>query len=160
EGSALRVAATEAVSAVAAVPDEPYYTVNLRNGNFIHFVWVGDLDGDGDFDFVVDRLGDGASVPDKIEAYTNDGVFLWEVNYGSNGLDRDHFYPGASTIDGGDWDGVTVADVNGDGKAGVIAKIADGVTVGDGEVWTHSDNRRQWICVLDGETGARMRYSS
>lgn len=160
EGSALRVAATEAVSAVAAVPDEPYYTVNLRNGNFIHFVWVGDLDGDGDFDFVVDRLGDGASVPDKIEAYTNDGVFLWEVNYGPNSLNRDNFNPGSSTIDVGHWDGVTVADVNGDGKAEVITKIANGVTFGDGEVWTHSDNRRQWICVLDGETGARMRYSS
>ena len=37
---------------------EPCVVIPLSSGNTdqIHFVWVGDLDGDGEYDFVVDRL--------------------------------------------------------------------------------------------------------
>lgn len=147
--------AESGLATVAAV--DPYIAIDLRDGPEIHFVWVGDLDGDGANDYVVDRLETGVGC--AIEAYKSDGTFLWDVDYGPNSANMDTISPGSSAIDVGHWDGVTVADVNGDGKAEVITKIANGVRLGDGEVWTHSDDNRQWIVVLDGQTGARIRYA-
>jgi rhamnogalacturonan endolyase len=144
--------------AVAAVPAIPFFTVNLRDGVEIHFCWVGDLDGDGVNDYVIDRLNWGVGC--KIEAYKSDGTFLWDVDYGPNSANMDNISPGSATIDVGHWDGVTVADITGDGRAEVITKIANGVRLGNGEVWTHADNNRQWIAVLDGPTGARIRYAA
>src|SRR5262245_20821181 len=57
------------------------FTVPIRAGGPIHFVWVGDLNGDGQQDYVVDR---NTTNPQKIEAYTHNGTFLWEVNFGPN----------------------------------------------------------------------------
>ncbi|MFD0475701.1 hypothetical protein ACFQ0B_51420 [Nonomuraea thailandensis] len=52
---------------------EPVVRVPLRPGGRIKFVWVGDLDGDGAYDYVLDRQ----TVPQKLEAYRGDGTFLW-----------------------------------------------------------------------------------
>ncbi len=35
--------------------DAPYYTVPLRDGGSFNHVWVGDFDGDGEYDFLVAR---------------------------------------------------------------------------------------------------------
>nr|BFF25651.1 hypothetical protein GCM10025732_36160 [Glycomyces mayteni] len=59
----------------------------------------------------------------------------------------------------GHWDGVTVYDFNSDGYAEVALKIADGVVFGDGQTWTHADDNRQWIAILDGRTGALRNYA-
>jgi rhamnogalacturonan endolyase len=138
-------------------PARADFTVPIRNGSSIHFVWVGDLNGDGKPDYVVDR---NTSNPQKIEAYTDNGTFLWEVNFGPNSANQDNIEPGSATIDVGHWDGVTVSDLNNDGRAEVIIKIANGVRFGNGEVWTHSDNNRQWIAVLEGSTGRRLNYAA
>ncbi|MBN1516622.1 hypothetical protein JXA32_08630 [Candidatus Sumerlaeota bacterium] len=132
---------------------EPCVVVTLRQGEYIHFTWVGDLDGDGEYDYVVDRMG-GEEKGCKIEAYRRDGAYLWTVDYGPNSKNMNGISPGSATIDVGHWDGVTVYDVNSDGKAEVITKIANGVVFGDGRVWQDDDDNKQWIAVLDGMTGA------
>ncbi len=138
-----------------AAAADPCVVIPIKSGGTIHFVWVGDLDGDGKLDYVVDRC---TTNPQKIEAYKNDGTFMWEVNFGPNSANQDNISPGSATIDVGMWDGVTVGDVNGDGKAEVIIKIANGVKLGDGTTWTNSDNNKQWLAVLNGATGAILKY--
>jgi len=131
---------------------EPAYVVPLRAGTTIHFVWVGDLDGDGEYDFVVDRL-DYTKGNCKIEAYRRDGKFLWQVDYGPNSSNMNNISPGSATIGTGQNDGVTVYDLDMDGKAEVITKIANGVILGDGTKWSNASDTKQWIAVLDGATG-------
>lgn len=130
------------------------FTVPIRNGGAIHFAWVGDLNGDGKMDYLIDRQEN----PQRIEAYTDTGAFMWQVNFGYNSANQDNISPGPSTIDVGHNDGVTVYDLNGDGKAEVIIKIADGVTFGNGVVWTNSNHSKQWLAVLNGATGALLNY--
>jgi hypothetical protein len=142
---------------LTATQAEPCFVVPIKSGVLIHFVWVGDLDGNGTLDYVVDRL-DWTNGGCKIEAYKSDGTYLWTVDFGPNSKNMDNISPGSATIDVGHWDGVTVGDVNGDGKAEVIIKIANGVKFGDGTTWTNSDNNKQWIAVLNGTTGARLKY--
>jgi hypothetical protein len=52
---------------------EPVVRVPLRAGGPVKFVWVGDLDGDGEYDYVLDRQ----TSPQTIEAYRSNGQFLW-----------------------------------------------------------------------------------
>ena len=129
---------------------EPCLVVPLKNGDMIHFVWVGDLNGDGEYDYLVDRLGNGC----KVEAYLNDGTYLWTIDMGPNSLNMDNISPGSSTIDVGHWDGVTVYDMDEDGKAEVMVRTANGVIFGDGKVLESSDNNIQFVSVIDGMTGA------
>lgn len=149
--------ASGAYTLVANAADKPCFTVPLRAGTLIHFVWVGDLDGDGEYDYVVDRLdwnGGGC----KIEAYKRDGTFLWDVDYGPNSVNMDNISPGSAAIDVGNWDGVTVYDLDGDGKSEVITKIANGVRFGDGTTWSNSSDTKQWLGILNGQTGALRSY--
>lgn len=155
--SGVEQAASSTFRLAANAADKPCFTVPLRPGPAIHFAWVGDLDGDGEYDYIVDRLdynGGGC----RIEAYKRDGTFLWDVDYGPNSVNMNNISPGAATIDVGHWDGVTVYDLDQDGKAEVITKIANGVRFGDGNTWTNSSNTRQWMAVLDGQTGALKSY--
>ncbi|ASO20708.1 hypothetical protein FHR81_005523 [Actinoalloteichus hoggarensis] len=131
-------------------PEEPVVRIPLRPGGAVKFAWVGDLDGDGDFDYVIDRQ----TAPQTLEAYTDEGEFLWEVNMGPNSMDQDNIEGGSATINVGHNDGVTVADLDGDGRAEVAVRVADGVVFGDGTTHREQDDVRQSIAVLDGETGA------
>ncbi|MFH8895652.1 hypothetical protein ACH4HG_04500 [Streptomyces coeruleorubidus] len=135
---------------------EPVVRVPLRPGGAVKFVWAGDLDGDGEYDYVVDRQ----TSPQKLEAYSGDGDFLWEVDLGPNSLNQDNIEPGSSAIDLGHWDGVTVYDFDSDGRAEVALRIADGVRFGDGTTWTHENDARQFMAVLDGRTGALRNWSA
>ncbi|CAL9340326.1 Rhamnogalacturonan endolyase YesW [Streptomyces sp. enrichment culture] len=134
---------------------EPVVRVPLRDGGPVKFVWAGDLDGDGEYDYVLDRQ----TSPQTLEAYTSHGEFLWEVDLGPNSVNQNNISPGSSAIDVGHWDGVTVYDFNSDGRAEVALRIANGVTFGDGSTWTHADDDRQFMAVLDGRTGALLNYS-
>ncbi|KAH8781172.1 hypothetical protein F5883DRAFT_685510 [Diaporthe sp. PMI_573] len=130
---------------------EPVVRIPLKSGGTIKFVWVGDLDGDGEYDYVIDRQ----TSPQSIEAYKSDGTFLWEVSLGPNSENQNNIEPGSSTIDVGHWDGVTVFDLDSDGKAEVAVRIANGVVFGDGEKFSDGvDDDHQFIAILDGETGA------
>ncbi len=122
---------------------------------YVHLSWVGDLDGDGEFDFVVDRIpfGEGAA---KVDAYLRDGTFLWRADCGPNSLNRNGIEGGPSVISNGHWDGVTVYDLNNDGKAEVIIKTANNFVFGDGAVLSHSNDVDQFLSVLDGMTGEEL----
>ncbi|MEO3755530.1 hypothetical protein [Streptomyces sp. B6B3] len=135
---------------------EPVVRVPLRDGGPVKFSWVGDLNGDGEYDYVIDRQ----ETRQRLEAYSSDGEFLWEVNMGPNSENQDNIEPGSATIDVGHNDGVTVYDFDSDGRAEVAVKIADGVTFGDGSTWTHSDDNRQFIAILDGQTGALRNWAA
>lgn len=128
-----------------------YVTVPIKDGGTVHFVWVGDFNGDCAYDYLIDRCDEETQ---KLEAYLNDGTYLWTVDMGYNSTDRYQIEPGASTIDVGMWDGVTVYDIDCDGQAEVMVRIADGVTFGDGKVYSNSTTNAQEIAVLDGMTGS------
>lgn len=129
---------------------EPVVRVPLRAGGPIKFVWVGDLDGDGEYDYILDRQ----TSPQKIEAYRRDGTFLWDVDLGPNSQNQDNISPGSSTVNVGHNDGVTVYDFDMDGRAEVAIRISNGVRFGDGRVFSNSNNNNQFIAILDGRTGA------
>lgn len=128
---------------------EPVVRMPLRSGGAVKFLWVGDLDGDGEYDYVVDRQ----TSPQSIEAYRRDGTFLWKVDLGPNSMNQNNIEGGSSTIDVGNWDGVTVYDLDADGRAEVALRVADGVVFGNGTTFTAEPNV-QAVAVLDGMTGA------
>ena len=126
--------------------------IPIREGGTIHFVWVGDFNGDGKYDYLVDRCTDEHQ---KLEAYLHDGTYLWTIDLGVNSENKNNISPGASTIDVGMWDGATVYDMDLDGSADVLLRIADGVTFGDGKQFSNnSGGNGQAIAVIDGMTGA------
>lgn len=135
-------------------PVEPCVVVPLVGGSTdtIHFVWVGDLDGDGEYDFVVDRLN-WEGRPQAVEAYHRSGALLWSVDLGPNSTNTYNIEPGSSCIDVGHWDGVTVYDLDSDGRAEVIVRTADGVTFADGRQVVNANDNIQYISVIDGLTG-------
>ncbi|CAN9143195.1 unnamed protein product [Alternaria alternata] len=135
----------------ADTKQEPLIRVPIRSGDQIKYVWVGDLDGSGEYGYVVDRHG----VQQSFEAYRSNGEFLWEVSMGPNSENQNNIEPGSAAIDVGHWDGLTVYDLDSDGFAEVIVRIANGVVFGDGAIFDEGSNDdEQFIAVLDGQTGA------
>ncbi|WP_243795226.1 hypothetical protein [Saccharopolyspora gloriosae] len=141
---------SEAFTLTADHATEPVVRIPLRDGGDVKFTWVGDLDGDGEFDYVLDRQTERQS----LEAYRNDGTFLWSVDMGPNSENQDNIEGGSAAINVGNWDGVTVRDLDGDGRAEVAVRVANGVVFGDGEEFTAEDDVHQSMAILDGETGA------
>ncbi len=98
------------------------------------FCWPVDLNGDGEMEYVVNRVynhkdmngyeGHGADKlgGDYLEAYTRDGRHLWTVNLGI------HFF-----AFGGQNDGVTVGDFDGDGRGEVCVQVCEGARLWDAE---------------------------
>ncbi|MHB9056943.1 MAG: rhamnogalacturonan lyase, partial [Paludibacteraceae bacterium] len=82
---------------------------------------VADLDGDGEMEIVVHRTGKGydnsqpgIADPPVLQAYKLDGTFLWEINLGINIREGAHYTQ------------FMVYDLDGDGKAEVVCKTAEG----------------------------------
>ena len=136
------------------------------------FCWPADLDGDGEYDFVVDRLSTDGLNTHKIQAYLRNGTLLWTVDMG----------PNVSICQGQD-DMVIAYDMDGDGKADVVIKSSDGTKFANGKgvlgsttLDTDNDgiidyssqnimNPPQYITVIDGMTGVEknsieMKYPS
>ncbi len=135
------------------------------------FVWPADLDGDGEYDYVVDRLSvDGGT--HKVQAYLRDGTLLWTIDVG----------PNVSISEGQD-DMVIAYDMDSDGKGDVVVKSSDGTIFSNGKgvngsttFDTDNDgiinysvqnvkNPPQYITVIDGMTGIEknsieMKYPS
>lgn len=138
----------------------PCLTVPIRvtSGYAPKFIWTGDLNGDGELDFVFTKIPTDPARHILLEAYTRTGTFLWQLDCGPNSVNKYNIEPGSSTLDIGHGDNITVYDLNNDGRAEVIVRIANGVRFGDGTTFTHSDNNRQFIAVLNGMTGALLGY--
>lgn len=158
--------ASETVSLPVAAPQKQFLTLPLRadtgpNGPYtVKFCWVGDLDGDGDYDFVVDRLSTLGAYEQFLEAYTNDGTFLWRMAMGPNSVNQYAIEPGSSAISVGDTDNVTVHDLDGDGRAEVCVRTSNGVTVtnaaGNQVVSVSSADTAQFLSVIDGLSGVEL----
>ena len=80
-----------------------------------------DLDGDGELELVIHRAGSGqdnsqSGITDApiLQAYKQDGTFLWEINLGVNIREGAHYTQ------------FMVYDLDGDGKAEVVCKTAEG----------------------------------
>ncbi len=146
----------------AGAPIAPYLSIPIRKMSdyAIKHVSVGDLNGDGKYDFVVGRkpinvVNEVATQPSVIDAYLNDGTFLWSIDLGPTSYDLDNIEPGSTTIDVGNWDGVTVYDLDGDGKAEVFIRSAHGLVFGDGTTLSYPSNSNiQFMSAINGMTGA------
>ena len=124
------------------------------------FIWPADIDGDGEYDYVVDRLSTDGLNSHKVQAYLRDGTLLWTIDMGPN-----------VSIDQGQDDMVIAYDMDGDGKADVVVKSSDGTAFANGKgvfgsttLDTDNDgiidygtqnvkNPPQYISVIDGMTG-------
>ncbi|MDP5240841.1 hypothetical protein Q9Q94_14950 [Uliginosibacterium sp. 31-16] len=136
---------------------------------YVQHAWPADLDGDGQYEFVIARLpyNDKSAQPCLLEAYKLDGSFLWRVDMGPNsyaqapgiGLNDS---PPASISGFGNIAGyrnddmVTVFDLDGDGKAEVLVRTATGVTFADGRSIVSDNVANQFISVIKGATGAEV----
>ncbi|MCP4450624.1 MAG: rhamnogalacturonan lyase [Planctomycetes bacterium] len=123
---------------------------------------VGDLDGDGDYEIVLHQTGRardnasrGKTDPPILEAYTLEGEFLWRINLGRNIRDGAHYTQ------------FMVYDLDGDGKAEMACKTADGTVDGLGKVigdaqanWVNRDGKPlagpEFFSIFDGQTGAAL----
>ena len=123
---------------------------------------VGDLDGDGEYEFVVHMTGrgrDNASAgrtdPPILHAYKLDGTLLWNINLGKNIREGAHYTQ------------FMVYDLDGDGRAEMVCKTADGTTDGKGTIigdkdadWVGPDGKilqgPEFLTVFDGRTGAAL----
>lgn len=121
----------------------------------VKFAWVGDFDGDGEYDFLVDRLCTTANQRQYLQAYLRNGTLLWQVDMGPLSTNISNAYePDAAAISVGDKDNVTVYDLDGDGKAEVVFRAANGTVLPGGITVTTNNNTSQFLCVLNGFTGA------
>lgn len=151
-----------------AAIDPGYHRLALRTppGYQPNDAAVGDLDGDGQLELVLkqelrgfdpahDGVGPGST---RLQAYRLDGTFLWEVDLGPNIRSGAHYTP------------FIVADLDGDGRAELAVRAAEGTIDGTGAVigdtdgdgrtnYVHPETGRilegpEFLCVYDGRTGA------
>ena len=131
--------------------DVPYVRIPLQGPYRSAKLGVGDLDGDGAYDYVVKQPG-GSIAPYKkywkrskdtykIEAYLSNGRFLWRRDLGWS-------------IEAGIWySPFVVADLTGDGRAEVAVKTGAGdPRDADGRVRTGAE----WLSIWDGMTGREI----
>jgi hypothetical protein len=138
-------------------PDGVAYTYEANDAS------VGDLDGDGQLDFVLkwqptnakDNSQSGYTGDTIIDGIKLDGTRLWRIDLGRNIRSGAHYTQ------------FQVYDYDGDGKAEVAMKTADGTTDGRGTVIGSSsaDYRNssgyvlsgpEYLTMFNGQTGAAM----
>ncbi|WP_425614429.1 rhamnogalacturonan lyase [Anatilimnocola sp. NA78] len=123
---------------------------------------VGDLDGDGQYEIVLhqvarsrDNSQAGETDPPILEAYTLAGKLLWRINLGRNIREGAHYTQ------------FMVFDLDGDSRAEVACKTADGTVDGKGTVIgnAQADHRNdkgyilqgpEFLTIFDGLTGAAL----
>lgn len=106
-----------------------YFAISLQSLTHysVQHIYPADLDGDGEYDYIVKRLPVDPSNNVMIEAYKNDGTFMWRVDLGKN---IEQGVPTHNPF-------VLAYDFDSDGKAEVLIRssegtvFADGTTIGD-----------------------------
>ena len=108
---------------------------------------VGDMDGDGDYEIVIHMTGRGRdnsqggfTDPPVFQCYTLEGKLLWSINLGKNIREGAHYTQ------------FMVYDFDGDGRAELAMKTADGTIDGKGIVIGDStrDYRNEKGYILSG----------
>jgi rhamnogalacturonan endolyase len=127
---------------------KPYVSIPLNGKYTFQKVGIADLDGDQKYDLVIKQPHDNIDPyekywkpsPDtyKLEAYANDGRFLWRYDLGW-------------AIERGIWySPYVVYDLDGDGKAEVAVKTGEGDPRDkDGRV----SSSQEYLTILNGQTG-------
>lgn len=153
-----------AASIAANSPARPYLAVPMKriDGYSPNDCSVGDLDGDGQYEIVVHQAGrgrdnsqNGATSEPILQAYRLDGRLLWEINLGRNIREGAHYTQ------------FLVYDLDGDGRAEMVCKTADGTVDGTGRVLGDpgADHRSadgriltgpEFLSVFDGQTGEAL----
>ncbi|HKX31361.1 MAG TPA: rhamnogalacturonan lyase [Blastocatellia bacterium] len=115
----------------AKAPARQYLSIPLQTpqGYRPNDASVGDLDGDGEYELVLHQAGRGRdnsqagmTDPPILQAYRLDGTLLWTINLGRNIREGAHYTQ------------FMVYDLDGDGRAEVACKTADGTIDGNGKV--------------------------
>jgi len=138
-------------------PDGSTYTYSANDMS------VGDLDGDGEYEIILkwdpsnskDNAHSGYTGEVFIDAYKLDGTFLWRISLGKNIRAGAHYTQ------------FLVYDLDGDGKAEVVFKTADGTIDGTGKVIgdANADFRNEqgkiltgpeYVTVFEGTTGKEL----
>ncbi|GAB4457126.1 MAG: rhamnogalacturonan lyase [Armatimonadaceae bacterium] len=142
----------------------PYLSLPLQtpDGYSPNDVSVGDLDGDGQYEIVIhqtkggkDNSQAGVTGEPILEAYTLQGKLLWRINLGKNIREGAHYTQ------------FMVYDLDGDGRAEVACKTADGTVDGTGKVIgdPKADYRNasgyvlsgpEFLTIFDGKTGKAL----
>jgi rhamnogalacturonan endolyase len=142
----------------------PYFSVPLQTpaGYSPNDASVGDLDGDGEYEIVLHQVGRGrdnsqagTTTEPILEAYKLDGTLLWRINLGRNIREGAHYTQ------------FMVYDLDGDGKAEIACKTADGTIDGAGraigDATADYRNARgyvldgpEFLTIFDGLTGAAL----
>lgn len=143
---------------------------NGKTGPKVSFMYTandascGDLDGDGEYEIVLkwdpdnskDNSQSGYTGPVILDAYKLDGTQLWRINLGKNIRAGAHYTQ------------FLVYDYDGDGKAEVVMKTADGTVDGTGAVigdgnadwregtWGKVLSGPEYLTVFEGETGKAL----
>jgi rhamnogalacturonan endolyase len=148
----------------ANAPARQYISIPLKTpeGCTPNDASAGDLDGDGEYELVVkqemrgrDNARDGFTGQTKLEAYTLAGDFLWRIDLGRNIREGAHYTQ------------FIVYDLDGDGRAEVALKTADGTVDGTGKVigdpdanWVNDRGKildgPEYLTIFDGRTGAAL----
>lgn len=137
----------------------------LESGEYTYAAndtYVGDVDGDGVYEIIVkwngmsrDNSQNGYTSPVYIDCYKLDGTRLWRINLGINIRAGAHYTQ------------PVVADLDGDGKAEIMMRTADGTVDGKGTVIGdatqdyrnssgHIITGTDYLTLFDGETGAAL----
>ena len=138
-------------------PDGVSFTYSANDAS------VGDLDGDGEYEIILkwdpsnskDNSQDGYTGDVLIDAYKLDGTMMWRINLGKNIRAGAHYTQ------------FLVYDFDGDGKAEIAMKTADGTKDGKGKVIgnANADYRNaqgrilsgpEYLTVFKGDTGAEL----
>ena len=138
-------------------PDGVAYSYQMNDGT------PADLDGDGRYELIVkwqptnakDNSQRGHTGPTLIDAYRLDGTRLWRIDLGANIRAGAHYTH------------LVAYDLDGDGKAELMLKTADGSVDGQGRVIgdARADHRNEggyvlagpeFLTVFNGLTGAAM----
>ena len=115
----------------AHAPVRQYLSIPLQTpqGYAPNDASVGDLDGDGEYEIVLHQTGRGRdnsqaglTDPPVLQAYKLDGTLLWTINLGKNIREGAHYTQ------------FMVYDLDGDGRAEIACKTADGSVDGKGKV--------------------------
>src|SRR5688572_12793188 len=142
----------------------PYIPVPLDTpeGYLPNDASVGDLDGDGELEIVLHQVGRGRdnsqagmTTEPILDAYRLDGTRLWRIRLGKNIREGAHYTQ------------FLVHDLDGDGRAEMAVKTADGAVDGTGKALgdpaaDHRDARGtilkgpERLGVFDGRTGAAL----